>query len=96
MTTSRRTALAILGLAPTAAIGSETFNKTADRPGDVQSCVEAYDKERYAAAFRKIADDIRAGHIDISHLSLNSEINADLIADVHELKLKFRYNVDMG
>lgn len=37
MNATRRTALAMLGLAPATAVGSETFNAAPDTPGGLQS-----------------------------------------------------------
>src|SRR5688572_15273777 len=96
MSTTRRTALAMLGLAPaTAAVGSEQFMAAPKKPGEIQSVFGAYTAEDFAGAFENLARNIRAGSVDVDRLRFVSDLSADKIADCHELTLNFRYKPEV-
>ncbi len=91
MTTTRRTALAMLGLGTAAAVGSETFSSAPAQARGIQSVAGAYNKERYAQAFERLAAELRSDQVSIERLSLNATLDADTIADTHELTVRFVY-----
>lgn len=91
MTTNRRTVLSLLGLAGTGAVGTETFLAPPAKAGEPQAVMAAYDVERFASAFEKIAQSIRSGQIEVHSLGIVSDMKPDAIADVHELKFSFRH-----
>lgn len=91
MSTTRRTALAMLGLAPASAVSAETFIAPPDKPGDVQSVSGAYQRERFAQAFEKLAAELRRDTVMIESLKMSASLEANEIADRHELVLKFIY-----
>jgi ATP-dependent helicase/DNAse subunit B len=95
MTTSRRTALAMLGLAPATAVGAETFMAAPENPGGVQSVTRAYDRERFANAFEKLAAELRRDAVEIHSLKLSSSMEPNEIADMHDLVLRFRYKPEI-
>jgi hypothetical protein len=95
MTHTRRTALAMLGLGAATAVGAETFNADPERSGTVQGVSTAYRKERYAQAFEKLAQELRADRVHIHHLKLSASLEANAIADVHDLHLQFRYEPEV-
>ena len=93
MSATRRTALAMLGLAPASAIGSETFTGPADPSNNrgVRSVVGSYDRERYARVFETLAAELRKDSVELQNIELKSVLNADALADVHDLTVRFRY-----
>src|SRR6266576_1664286 len=91
MTTTRRTALAMLGLGTATAVGSETFNLAPTNARQVASGAGAYDKERYAQAFENIARELRLDRVSIVSIDLHARLEADSIADIHDLKICFHY-----
>lgn len=95
MTTTRRTALAMLGLASASAVGAETFMSPPPTPGDVQSVSAAYQRERFAQAFEKLASELRRDAVLVESLTLSASLQHDDIADRHELVLKFAYRPEV-
>lgn len=89
--TDRRTVLSLLGLASAGAIGTETFMAPPAKAGDIQSVNIAYEKERFAAAFEKIAQAIRADQMVVISLGIASELKPDNIADQHTLTFNFQH-----
>lgn len=92
---SRRTALAMLGLAPATAVGAETFMNPPDNPGDIQSVSGAYTAERFANALEQLAKEIRRGAVYVESLNLNASLHFNGIADRHELLLKFLFKPEV-
>lgn len=96
MITTRRTALAMLGLAPASAVGAETFN--AGHPeisGGVQYGGDAYNKERYARAFEQLASEIRSARVDVVSIELRAKLEANSFVDEHDLNVRFRYKPEV-
>lgn len=90
MSTTRRTALAMLGLGSTAAIGAETFIEP-NKYGSVQAVAGAATKERMATALENLAKELRAGNALAESIELNAKLTANDIADRHTLTLQFIY-----
>jgi hypothetical protein len=91
MTTTRRTALAMLGLGTAAAVESETFTSKPARAGDLQSVAGGYDKERYAQAFENLARELRRDAVSVDRITLSATLEMDNIGDQHELTVRFVY-----
>lgn len=91
MATDRRTVLSLLGLASATAVGSETFMAPPAKAGEVQNITAAYETERFAAAFEKLAAGIRSGQIEVHSLGITSDLRRSCIADVHDLRFTFRH-----
>lgn len=94
MTTSRRTILAVLGLAP-AAIGSEAFANPPDMPGEIQSVSTAFSNERAAKALEALARELRRGSIDTTSINVSSDMTANDIADQHTLTFRFLHKPEV-
>lgn len=91
MSENRRTVLAMLGLGSVASIGTDTFLAPPAKAGELRSVSQAYDNERFAAAFEKIAAEIRKGSISVERLAVNSSMEPNALADRHDLELRFFY-----
>ena len=83
--TTRRTALAMLGLPAAAAMTTEAMAKSAHLTGGYQF---GADRDRTSQALRRLADDIDAGGTHITEMTLTSTLSVrDFLA--HELTLTF-------
>lgn len=90
MSTTRRTLLAFLGLAPaSAAIGSETFRPVPKESRNIQ-CGNSCTSESMTAAFRHFADGIEKKQIEMISLGFASALDVDKIAE-HEMIIRFYY-----
>lgn len=95
MTTSRRTALAMLGLGSASAIGSESFSKPPEYPGEVHSVTGSYDRERYAQTFERLAAELRRDAVEIESIKLTASLDSHEVADRHELSVRFIYKPEV-
>lgn len=88
---SRRTTLAMLGLAPATAVGAETF-LNAPEPGHWARPNIGNDSsnETVATALRNLADNIVAGKVDVTCLDLNASLKPDEIV-YHNLTVTFAH-----
>ncbi len=89
----RRTALAMMGLAPVGALGIEGFLKPvkADEDVDLHTCTSTCN-QTISTAFRKLADAIDRGDVLTSSLRLHSELSASKVME-HMLAVDFVYKV---
>lgn len=95
MTTTRRTALAMLGLGTATAVSAETFNAPPSKAGGVRTARTAYDRERYAKAFENLARELRRDSVEVQSIDLRASLEADTIADTHELTVRFIYKPEV-
>lgn len=86
---TRRTTLAMLGLAPAGAVGAETFLEPLQKPHQIQAGSDASDP-RIADALRRLADSIERKQTLTSHLRVDCVIEADKVVQ-HELTVRFVY-----
>lgn len=90
MSTTRRTALAMLGLGSTSAVGAESFVNPDKRNG-VHAVGGSTTPDRMATALENLAKEIRADNAIPVSIELNALLEANNIADQHTLTLKFIY-----
>jgi len=93
-TTSRRSALAMLGIVPAAgsALAIENFITDPEYPGEFRSGAGAHQVDRFAKALENLAAELRAGHLSITSLALAAKVEANDVVDQHELVVKFLYH----
>lgn len=88
---SRRTTLAMLGLAPATAVGAESFSaKPIDEPWAPSS---HYSKETYARVFRSLSEQIEQGRVDVFNIDLAVTLKPDDFVK-HILSVEFSYKPD--
>lgn len=92
---TRRTILAALGFAPVSVVGAETFNSAPDKPGETQSVVGAYERERYAKAFEALAVELRRDAVEPHEIKISSTLQPNSIADMYEMIVRFRYKPEV-
>lgn len=91
MSMNRRVTLAMLGLAPTAAIGAESF---VDGPVDaIYTGTSTYNERVWANAFRNLAEQIEKGTISVHKLDIAASLQSQEFCQ-HTLKLEFSYLPD--
>lgn len=95
MTTTRRSAMAMLGLAPAAAIGAETFVGAKEEPG-LRAGITEYRKEVFAAALEKLAAQVRAEKVTILSVNVTSRLDCDNIVGLNDLMIRFHYDPDVA
>jgi hypothetical protein len=86
-TLSRRTTLAMLGLAPATAVGAETFLPPVEG-GGVQ--VGFSTDKIMANAFRQLAENIEAGRVCVRSIDLGCSVRSDVVIE-HTLTTTFSY-----
>ncbi len=94
MSATRRTILAVMGLAPVG-IGSEAFVNAPAKAGDIQTTADAYSNERAAKALEALAVELRRGSIDIISIGVQSDMKPHEIADVHTLTIEFLHKPEV-
>lgn len=87
MSSSRRTVLAMLGLAPATAVGAETFLPA---PEKAKVQIGRSNREVIAAAFRRMAENIEAGNVETISFEIHCSIDPD-DAVKHSLTTTFFY-----
>ncbi|QOZ25289.1 hypothetical protein [Bradyrhizobium sp. CCBAU 51753] len=90
MTTTRRTLLAVMGLAPVSAVQAETFSAPAT-DGRAQTVQGAYSKERYACAFEQLAAELRRDAVELVRINFASRLESNSLADVHTMTVELIY-----
>lgn len=90
MTTSRRSALAILGLAPTAPIAAADFGTDAAEPAhdDGRISFGVNSSKRTADALRRLADEIEGKRAFVSKCDLHSTVTHEDFLQ-HTLQIAF-------
>lgn len=87
---NRRTALAMLGLAPAVMVTPDTvFAGKYDEP-EIQLAL--CDSERISGALRKLADAIDTGEVSTTSINMNTVAEASKII-THTLSIEFAYKI---
>lgn len=89
MSVSRRTTLAMLGLAPSTVVGAETFLPPIEGRRSGQAG-RTSDKV-IAAALRRLAENIEGGTVSATGIEINAAINPNAIVE-HALTIRFSHN----